>query len=117
MTDLFPSTHCLRCDAECRLGTPDPKAKAIVQASKAGYCANCMITIFLHGIEPIRDTINGTSRRKGLGPEIFLDGKWRESVLSPVMAGVLVHTQMPETAIDWIEVVSNWELPLPTQKP
>lgn len=112
--DLPLTTACLRCGTECRIGTPDPNARAIVQATKAGYCPNCMITIFLHGIEPIRDTINGTARRAGLGPEIFLNEKWRNSVLRPVIAGVFSHTQMPEDAIDWIEVVSNWGMPLPS---
>ena len=109
------STNCLRCGRECRSGTPDPTKQAIVVSAGSGYCANCVITIFLHRIEPIRDIIKGTPRKEGRGPEIFLDGPWRDSVLRPVMVGVLAHTQLPEDAIDWIEVVGNWFLPLPPE--
>jgi len=106
-------THCLRCAAACRLGTPDPTKRAIVQASAAGFCANCMITRFFLSIEGLRNLIEGTPARPGLGPEIFLNAPWRETVLRPVMRGVLAHTQMPEGSINWIEVVGNWGLPWP----
>lgn len=115
-SELPLPVNCLRCGAKCRTGKPDPKARELVQATKSGHCPNCMITIFLHGIEPIRETIWGTEKRPGLGPEIFLDAKWRENVLRPVLAGVLAHTQMPEDSIDWIEVVGNWTMPLPNVK-
>lgn len=79
-----------------------------------------MITKFLRSIQPIRDTIEGTPARgdlvparEGRGPEIFLDEEWREKTLKPLMRAVLGHTQMPEDAIDWIEVVSNWGMPFP----
>lgn len=72
-----------------------------------------MITLFLLGIEPIRDIIEGSPWRKGLGPEIFLDAQWREKVLRPVMKSVLSFTQLPEDKIDWIEVVGNWFMPWP----
>jgi len=101
------TSNCLRCRKPCRRGTPDLKKRAILQSATTGFCPNCMITRFLLGIEPIRDTI------EGLGPEIFLDIVWREKVLRPVMQGVLAYTQMPEDAIDWIEVVRNWEMPWP----
>jgi hypothetical protein len=114
------TSNCLRCGTPCRLGTPDPKARAIVQASKAGFCPNCMITRFFLGIEVLRDTIEGTpargnlvATRPGLGPEIFLNAKWREKTLRPVMRGLLSHTQMPEDSINWIEVVGNWGMPWP----
>ena len=112
------TTNCLRCGSLCHSGTPDPNARAIVQAAR-GYCANCMIEKFLTDIEIIRELINGTPARggnparTGLGPEIFLNATWRENVLRPLMATVLSHTQMPEDAINWIEVVSNWGTPYP----
>ena len=61
-SDLPMTVPCLRCGRVCRLGTPDPKARAIRQAS-AGFCPNCMITKFLLSIEPIRDLIEGTPAR------------------------------------------------------
>lgn len=112
--------ECLRCKVPLRRGTPDPKARSIVQSATTGFCPNCMITRFLIGIGPIRDTIEGTPARGGIvparegkGPEIFLNGEWREKVLRPVMRGVLAHTQLPEDSIDWIEVVGNWRMPWP----
>lgn len=99
--------ECLRCNVPLRRGTPDPKARAIVQSATTGFCPNCMITRFLLGIGPIREII------KNKGPEIFLNGEWCEKVLRPVMRGVLAHTQLPEDSIDWIEVVGNWGMPWP----
>lgn len=79
-----------------------------------------MITRFLLGIEGLRNLIEGTpprgnlvAARPGLGPEIFLDATWRNQTLRPVMRALLAHTQMPEDAINWIEVVSNWGMPWP----
>ena len=104
--------NCLRCGAACRAGTPDPKARAIVQAAK-GFCPNCMITKFLFSIEVLRIQIEGNGKRHGLGPEIFFNAEWMNRTFRPVMAGILVHTQMREDSINWIEVVGNWGLPWP----
>lgn len=101
------TSNCLRCGTPCRLGTPDPKARAIVRAAKAGFCPNCMIEHFFGSIEVLRTTISK------LGPEIFLNAEWREKTLRPVMRGLLAHTQMPEDSINWIEVVGNWGMPWP----
>ena len=113
-------TNCRRCHRPCQTGTPDPKARAIIAATERGLCSNCMITWFLLSIEPIANLINGSparggivAAREGKGPEIFLNPQWRESVLRPVLRGVLAHTQMPEDSINWIEVVGNWGLPFP----
>ena len=113
-------TPCLRCGTPCRRGTPDPKARAIRHSATTGFCPNCMITKFFLSIEVLRDQIEGTpargdlvKARPGLGPEIFLNADWREKVLRPVMRGLLAATQMPEDAINWIEVVSNWGMPWP----
>lgn len=113
----------MRCNAKCRIGTPDPTKRAIVAATEKGFCSNCMITHFLLGIEAIRDSIEGSPARggvvparEGLGPEIFLNSQWREKVLRPILKGVLAHTQMPEDSINWIEVVGNWGLPWPKGK-
>lgn len=111
------NTTCLRCQTPCQTGTPDPTKRAIRVASKAGLCANCMITQFLLSVEPIRATIEGTATTPGKGPEIFLDAQWSQTVLRPVMQSLLAHTQMPADAIDWIEVVSNWGLPFPAKHP
>jgi hypothetical protein len=75
-----------------------------------------MVTWFLLSIEPIHDIIEGNQRHPGKGPEIFLDAGWRESILRPVMRGVLAHTQMPEDSINWLAVVGNWGLPWPKGK-
>lgn len=109
------NTTCLRCHTPCQTGTPDTTKRAIRVAEKAGLCANCMITQFLLSVEPIRAIIEGTPRHPGKGPEIFLDAEWSKNVLGPVMKSLLAHTQMPEDAIDWIEVVSNWGLPFPAK--
>ena len=115
-------TACLRCGAKCRRGTPDPNARALVQSAKEGFCPNCAITKFLLSIEPLVMLFEGTPARgniparPGRGPEIFLDGSWREQALRPVMRGVVAHTQLPESAINWIEVVGNWGLPWPKGK-
>jgi len=101
------TSNCLRCGTPCRLGTPDPKARAIVRASKAGFCPNCMIEHFFGSIEVLKLTI------AKLGPEIFLNAEWREKTLRPVMRGLLAHTQMPEDSINWIEVVGNWGMTWP----
>lgn len=113
-------TNCLRCGTHCRTGTPDPTKRAIVAATKKGLCSNCMIENFLLSIDSIADLINGTparggivADRPGLGPEIFLNSEWRETILRPLLRGVLAHTQMPEDSINWIEVVGNWGLPWP----
>lgn len=121
LNELELTTNCLRCGTPCRRGTPDPKARAIVQSATAGFCPNCMIERFLLGISVLRDTIEGTPARgggavparAGLGPEIFLNVEWREKVLRPVMRGLLAHTQMPEDCINWLEVVGNWGMPWP----
>ena len=107
MSDLGLTTNCLRCGTRCRRGAPDPQARAIVQAADQGFCPNCMITFFFLTIEPVRDTIAAR------GPEIFLDAKWRENALRPVLRGLLAHTQLPDDSIHWIEVVGNWGLPWP----
>lgn len=119
-TELELTTNCLRCGAQCRRGTPDPKARAIVQSATTGFCPNCMITRFFLGIEVLRDSIQGTPERgdmvparPGLGPEIFLDAGWRARALRPLMRDLLAHTQMPEDCINWIEVVGNWGMPWP----
>lgn len=101
------TSNCLRCGTPCRLGIPDPKARAIVRASKAGFCPNCMIEHFFGSVEVLKITI------AKLGPEIFLNAEWREKTLRPVMRGLLAHTQMPEDSINWIEVVGNWGMPWP----
>lgn len=105
-------TNCLRCNKELQTGTPDPKARAIRVSATTGFCASCMITKFLLSIEPIRDTIEGTPRRPGKGPEVLFSGDFLKTI-RPVIAGVLAHTQMPEDQIDWIEVVGNWGMPFP----
>lgn len=122
------TTECLRCQRKLRKGgTPDPNARAIRVSATTGFCPDCMITHFLLGIEPLRDTICGTpprgclhegvmrveNGRPGLGPEIFLDQKWREQTLRPVMTALLAHTQLPWEQIDWLEVVMQWSLPFP----
>jgi hypothetical protein len=115
--EFKPTVNCLRCGRVCRPGTPDPKGRAIRQAS-AGFCPNCMITKFLLSIEPIRDLIEGTpargdlvKARPGRGPEILFGP---EGVAAKKqIAVVLTHTQMRESEIDWIEVVGNWGLPWP----
>lgn len=104
---LGSASNCLRCGTPCRLGTPDPKARAIVRADKAGFCPNCMIDHFFGSIEVLKMII------AKLGPEIFLNAEWREKTLRPVMRGLLAHTQMPEDSINWIEVVGNWGMPWP----
>lgn len=119
----MPATNCLRCNTPCQTGTPDPAKRAIVVSATKGMCANCMITQFLLSIAPIRDTIEGTPARgdivpdrEGRGPEIFLNEPWRDKTLRPILQAVLGHTQLPEDAIDWIEVVGNWGLPWPKNK-
>lgn len=108
-----PTTNCLRCGEVCRSGPLDTKKRAIRQA-KEGFCPACMITKFLLSIEPIRDLFEGTARTPAkLGPEIFLNDVWREKVLSPLMAGLLAHTQLPADSIDWLKVSSNWCDPWP----
>lgn len=109
------NTTCLRCQAPCQTGNPDPAKRAIRVADKAGLCANCMITQFLLSVTPIRAIIEGTPRHPGKGPEIFLNAEWTQDVLRPVMKGLLDHTQMPENAIDWTKVVENWKLPFPNK--
>lgn len=104
--------RCLRCGEFCRQGTPDPKARAIVHTDK-GFCPNCMITKFLLSIEVLRSQIEGTSKREGLGPEIFFNSEWMNTTFRPIMARILAHTQMREASINWIEVVGNWGLPWP----
>lgn len=120
---MSTATNCLRCGALCRTGTPDHTKRAIVVSDTKGFCANCMITQFLLSIAPIADLINGSPARgdivparEGLGPEIFLNEPWREKTLRPILQAVLGHTQMPEDAIDWIEVVGNWGLDWPKNK-
>jgi len=119
--------RCLRCDAQCRLGVPDPKARAIrvADTSRACFCANCVVTRFLLSIEVIANLIEGTPQRgseaagvivaarEALGPEVFLNGEWMDKTLRPIMAGILAHTQLREDQINWIEVVGNWGLPWP----
>ncbi len=113
------NTHCLRCNCLCQTGTKDAAKRAIHQAEGKGLCANCMITKFLRSIEPISTLIDGCPprgeqpERKGLGPEIFLNAAWHEQILRPVLKRVLAHTQLPEDAINWIEVCGNWGLPWP----
>lgn len=92
----------------CQTGTPDPKARAIRRAQESGFCPNCVITQFLLSIEPIRDTIDGTPRHPGKGPEILLAKHIRDS-----WASLLSHTQLRPDQINWVEVVGNWGLPWP----
>ena len=107
------TTNCLRCGERCLRGTPDLSKKAIRQASD-GFCPACMIEKFLRSVEPIRALFEGTAQRPAqLEPEIFLDAAWRDRVLRPVLKTVLSHTQLPEDAIDWINVVSHWGMPFP----
>lgn len=116
-TPPIQTTNCLRCGALCRTGTPDPTKKAIHVASKEGFCADCMVERFLLSIEPIRAMFEGTPKRPAMhGPEIFLDQQWRETTLRPVMKLVLAHTQMPEDAINWLNVVSNWGMAWPAKR-
>lgn len=116
MSNIVPfpnsTTQCLRCGEVCRRGTPDPSKQAIHQAQE-GFCPACMIEKFLRSVEPIRAMIDGDRGRKPLGPEIFLDHAWRETVLRPVLAGVLAHTQLPEDSINWLNVVAHWGQPYP----
>lgn len=72
-----------------------------------------MFQRLLVSVESIRDLINGTATFPGKGPEIFLDNHWRDKVLLPVVKMVLTHTQLPDDAIDYIELVGNWGLPWP----
>jgi len=108
---MSATTHCLRCGLACRPGTPDPKARAIVQAQK-GFCPSCMIQKFLLGIEPIRDLF----ARGQITPHMLTNDVWRETPLRPVLRGVLAHTQLPEDSIDWHRVVRQWDLPWPAAK-
>lgn len=82
-----------------------------------------MITRFLLGIEAVRDCINGRREvvidgrvvmraEPARGPEILFGGDYIR-VIRPVIADILRHTQLPETSIDWIEVVGNWGMPWP----
>lgn len=104
------TVNCLRCGRACRPGIADPKARAIVKA-REGFCPNCMITKFLLSIEPIRDLIEGTGKRDGLGPEIlFCPGG---AAVRKQIGVVLEATQMRASEIDYIEVVGNWGLPWP----
>lgn len=118
MSDLLPfssqdsTTHCRRCGEKCRRGTPDASKQAIVQA-REGYCPACVIEKFLRSVEPIRAMIDGDRGREPLGPEIFLNETWRTQVLGPVLAGVLVHTQLPPDSINWMHVVANWGVAFP----
>ncbi len=105
-------TNCLRCAKPCQIGTPDPKARALVRSATAGFCPACMITRFLLEIEPVRDIIEGTPNRPGKGPEVLFGGPCLK-ILQPVIAGVLAHTQLREDEIDWVEVVGNWGMPWP----
>ena len=63
-----------------------------------------MATRFLLSIENLRHDLK---------PEMLLEAEWREAVFRPVMHGLLAHTQMPESCIDWNRVVANWRLPWP----
>lgn len=113
MKTTTKTTNCLRCGELCQQGAPDLTKQAIRQAAE-GFCPACMMEKFLRSIEPIRALFEGTPQRPAqLQPEIFLDAKWREGVLRPVMKQVLAHTQLPEDAIDWVNVVSNWGQPFP----
>lgn len=120
------NTHCLRCGTPCRLAAPKAGAKIIQFATKAGLCANCMVTRFLLAVEPIAETINGTPARgdivparAGKGPEILLGGSAaRKSdafhqAIRAITARILHETAMCEDQIDWLEVVSNWHTPFP----
>ena len=117
MTNILPfpgaTTNCLRCGTACQSGTPDPTKRAIRRAA-TGFCPACMITKFLLSVEPIRGLFEGTAHQPAkLGPEMFLNQDWRETVLQPLMSGLLAHTQLPADSIDWLEVVSNWGMPWP----
>jgi len=98
MTDTL---NCRRCGRPLRPGTPDSKARAIRRCAGKGLCPDCVLTLFLVAIEPIRQTLQVQG-----GPEAL-----RLPHIQEQMAAVLKFTQLTPAEIDWERVIANWELP------
>ena len=116
MTDTI--THCLRCRRPCRHGTPDPTKRAILKTQGDGLCPNCVVTHFLLGIAPIRETIMGHPARGGIVPAVPGKGPavLRLPHIQAQLGRILAFTQLSLGEVDWEVVIANWDLPWPKGK-
>ena len=96
------NTKCLRCGKLCRTGTPDPKARAIREATERGLCPECISQYFIMSCGALMAAM------RGYGPEVFTVPDIRKC-----FARVLAHTQLREDQVDWPRMVNNWDLPWP----
>ena len=103
MTSVI-TTSCLRCGQSCGPGeNENPEARPFRRSEK-GLCADCVVTQFLIGLEPLR---------KGL-MENELE-VLRDPVIQKQFAEILRvgRSELSADDIDWETVINQWELPFP----
>ena len=92
-TAAEPLPSCLRCGAEWQRLIVGPATRPGRRSQTDGFCANCMVTHFLLSVEVLDCSLAN---------------------LRYCAAGVMNYTPLRQREIDWIEVISHWELPWPS---
>ena len=130
--------HCLRCHKLCRVAAEkNPKANLFVKGTKktGRYCTECLIVDFFQncaigpasamGAEFFNHALPQPSWRKDCGDEDrrFDPESLRQPEIQGMMTKIIIAAQGQYAAeltpeeIDWLEVISNWNLPFPEKKP
>lgn len=94
-------TKCKRCGKPCRGDEGNPDARLLKRAT-SGYCADCALTAFLKGTEPLGMLIENN------GLETLRDPNFRLQILRLLIVGKS-DANIGEINMD--RVIENWKLP------
>lgn len=115
-TNAGQRRSCLRCAKPCMIApTRNESARMAVEARDRGVCAECIVTGMLKGLTGT-DENRRDDRRAACFPSFTRDSlrlpHVQEAVRSVVSAS---GSSLPVDAIDFEEIIANWDLPLPKQ--
>ena len=94
-------TECKRCGKPCQGGEGNPDAR-LLKRSQSGYCADCALTAFLKGTEPLGMLIEEN------GIDTLRNPNFQLQILRLLIVG---KSDAVIDDIDMERVIENWKLP------
>ncbi|MCE2968028.1 MAG: hypothetical protein ACK55O_14355 [Phycisphaerales bacterium] len=107
--------NCDRCAVRCRIAaTSNDQARLLKHAKDRGFCPNCAITAWLRRFieSPHMKAALACNPSGEKPPECFRLPHLQEQIGRVLAAG---QADLPAEALDWDEIIANWDLPFPGQ--
>lgn len=102
--------NCSRCAKPCVIAdTRKSDARFAVEANGEGLCAECIVTALLKQVVGEGDP-HGDGWFAAFKPEHLRLAHVQQQMQAVVNAA---GSRLPAAALDWDEVIANWDLPVP----